>query len=278
MVSVPNNVEEIVSGVVEGVNVGGIDLSRFIKAALILVIGMIAIRIVMKIVDRALKRASNIGAIGGYLRSVLRVVLWIIVLLIAVDAIGVPVTSLVALLSVAALAVSLALQNTLANVASGILLLVSKPMEVGDYVEVDGVSGTVEIIGLAYSTLATPDNKEIFMPNSQISAAKIVNYTRLGKRRVDWTFTASYDAPTETVKTAIREVLDKYPQILSDSETVIYVSNYGASSIEYVVRAWTASADYWTVYYGVMEDVRDSFQRHNVEMTYDHLNVHVVNK
>ncbi len=274
----PSNVEEIVSGVVKDVNVGGIDFSRFIKAAAILVIGMITIRILMKIVDRALKRANNIGVIGGYLRSVLKVILWVIVLLVVVDAIGVPVTSLVALLSVAALAISLALQNTLANVASGIMLLVAKPMEAGDYVEVDGVGGTVEIIGLAYSTLATPDNKEIFMPNSQISAAKIVNYTRLGKRRVDWSFTASYDAPTETVKTAISEVLEKYPQILPDPAPVIYVSNYGASSIEYVVRVWTASADYWPVYYGVMEDVRAAFQRHNVEMTYDHLNVHLLNQ
>lgn len=143
------------------------------------------------------------------------------------------------------------LQNTLSNLAGGIMILVSKPFEVGDYVEADGVGGTVISIGLAYSTLATVDNKEIFIPNSQVAAAKIINYTKLGKRRVELTFSASYDAPTETVKQALGEVLAQFPQILEDPAPSIWISKYGASSIEYVVRVWTAAGDYWDVYYGV---------------------------
>ena len=185
---------------------------------------------------------------------------------------------MIALFSVAGLAVSLALQNTLSNLAGGVMLLVTKPFEVGDFVETNGVSGTVEAIGLAYSKLATVDNKEIFIPNSEISSAKIINYTRLGTRRVDLTFSASYDAPTQTVKKAINEVLAQFPQIMQEPAPVIFLSNYGASSIEYVVRVWTAGADYWDVYFGVMEGVRESFRRNGVEMTYDHLNVHVVEK
>lgn len=148
---------------------------------------------------------------------------------------------MIALLSVAGLAISLALQNTLSNLAGGIMILVSKPFEVGDYVEADGVGGTVISIGLAYSTLATVDNKEIFIPNSQVAAAKIINYTKLGKRRVELTFSASYDAPTETVKQALGEVLAQFPQILEDPAPSIWISKYGASSIEYVVRVWTAA-------------------------------------
>ena len=182
------------------------------------------------------------------------------------------------LLSVAGLAISLALQNTLSNLAGGIMILVSKPFEVGDYVEADGVGGTVISIGLAYSTLATVDNKEIFIPNSQVAAAKIINYTKLGKRRVELTFSASYDAPTETVKQALGEVLAQFPQILEDPAPSIWISKYGASSIEYVVRVWTAAGDYWDVYYGVMEGVRPAFQRHGIQMTYDHLNVHLLEK
>lgn len=133
-------------------------------------------------------------------------------------------------------------------------------------------------IGLAYSTLATVDNKEIFIPNSQVAAAKIINYTKLGKRRVELTFSASYDAPTETVKQALGEVLAQFPQILEDPAPSIWISKYGASSIEYVVRVWTAAGDYWDVYYGVMEGVRPAFQRHGIQMTYDHLNVHLLEK
>ena len=172
----------------------------------------------------------------------------------------------------------MALQNTLSNLAGGIMILVSKPFEVGDYVEADGVGGTVISIGLAYSTLATVDNKEIFIPNSQVAAAKIINYTKLGKRRVELTFSASYDAPTETVKQALGEVLAQFPQILEDPAPSIWISKYGASSIEYVVRVWTAAGDYWDVYYGVMEGVRPAFQRHGIQMTYDHLNVHLLEK
>jgi small conductance mechanosensitive channel len=136
----------------------------------------------------------------------------------------------------------------------------------------------VTAIDLCYCSFATPDNKEIYIPNSQISAARIINYNRLGRRRIDLNFTASYDAPTETVKTAIREVLDGLPQILSDPAPAIWLSEYQSSSIQYVVRVWVAAADYWDVYYGITEGVRESFDRHNVEMTYDHLNVHVLNK
>ena len=124
----------------------------------------------------------------------------------------------------------------------------------------------------------TIDGKEIFVPNSQLSGTKIVNYTVLGRRRVDLNFTASYDAPTATVKQAIGEVLEDIPQIITDPPPEIHLSDYQASSIQYVVRAWTTAADYWTVYYAIQEGVREAFDRHGVEMTYDHLNVHILDR
>ena len=116
----------------------------------------------------------------------------------------------------------------------------------------------------------------VFCIFKNISAAKIINYTALGSRRVDMNFTASYDAPTQTVKRAIQEVLDTIPQIQNDPAPVIYLSEYQSSSIQYVVRAWTAAGEYWDVYFAILEGVRESFARHGVEMTYDHLNVHIV--
>ncbi len=272
------NTDELVSGVVEALDPKAMNLNTVLRVAVIILAGLIVIRILMKIVDRTLERSKSVSSIQGYIRSVVKIALWFILVLIIADCVGVPVTSLIALLSVAGLAVSLALQNTLSNLAGGIMLLVSKPFEVGDYVEADGISGTVEAVGLSYSTLATPDNKEIFIPNSQIAQAKIINYNRLGRRRLELTFSASYDAPTQTVKTAIQEVLDQYSQILDEPAPAIWIAKYGSSSIDYVVRAWVPSQDYWDVYYGVMEGVRPAFDRHGVEMTYDHLNVHMVEK
>ncbi len=186
--------EELVSGVLEGLKLNALDLSALFRTALLILAGVVVIRVLLRIVDRMLSRSQNLGSVGGYIRSVVRIALWFLLVLVVADSLGIPVASMIALLSVAGLAISLALQNTLSNLAGGIMILVSKPFEVGDYVEADGVGGTVISIGLAYSTLATVDNKEIFIPNSQVAAAKIINYTKLGKRRVELTFSASYDA------------------------------------------------------------------------------------
>ena len=266
------------NAILSGVTVGAITFSGVLRALFLLLIGLIVIRILMNIVDKMLDRSQKLVSLRVYIRSAIRVLLWFLLILMIADAIGIDVTSLIALLSVAGLAVSLALQNTLSNLAGGIMVLLSKPFEVGDYIESEGLSGTVAGVDLAYTTIQTVDNKEIFIPNSQISAAKIINYNRLGKRRVDLNFSASYESPTATVKHAIQEVLDTLPQIMNDPAPVIYLTEYQASSIEYTVRVWTSAADYWDVYFAIQEGVRESFARNNVEMTYDHLNVHLVEK
>lgn len=265
------------NAVLSGVTVGAITLGGVLKGIALILIGLLVIRIVMKVIDQMLDKASRLQSLRVYIRSVVKVLLYFVLVLTVAPAFGINVTSLIALLSVAGLAVSLALQNTLSNLAGGIMVLLSKPFEVGDYVESEGVSGTVTGVDLAYTTIVTVDNKEVFVPNSHISAAKITNYNRLGKRRVDLNFTASYDAPTATVKKAIQEVVDAQGAlILSDPAPAILLSEYQASSIQYTVRVWVDAADYWTVYGGINEGVRESFARHNVEMTYEHVNVHLV--
>lgn len=268
------NIQELL----KEVTVLNLTFGTVLRALVIVLLGGIVIRIVMKLVDRMLDRSKALVSLRRYIRSVVKVGLWFLVALMAAEEVGIPTTSLIALFSVAGLAVSLALQNTLSNLAGGITLLVTKPFQVGDYVEADGVSGTISAVDLAYTTFITVDNKEIFVPNSQLSSTKIMNYTATGKRRAELTFTASYDAPTQTVKEAIREAVDAIPQILADPEPVIWLSEYQSSSIQYVVRVWAATEDYWTVYYTLLEGVRESFARHGVEMTYDHLNVHLVDE
>ena len=152
---------------------------------LLLALGMLLIRVILRLCDRAFDRSERLAPFRTYLRSTLRAVLYILLALAVLGSIGVEITSFVALLSVAGLAVSLSLQNTLSNVAGGVMLLISKPFTVGDYVSCDGIEGAVRAVDLAYTTFTTVDNKEIFVPNSQIVAAKIVNYNALGRRRVD---------------------------------------------------------------------------------------------
>ena len=272
------NVDEALSDLGVKVNLGALTLNKVVHVLLLALIGVVIIRVILKVLDGMLARTKSLKSLSRYIRGVAKIAMAFILVLMLAEDVGIHTTSLVAMLSVAGLAVSLALQNTLSNVAGGIMLLATTPFRVGNYVEADGVSGTVRAIDLSYTTIVTLDGKEIFMPNSQLAGTKIINYTALGRRRVDLNFTASYDAPTATVKQAIGEVLEGIPQILADPAPEIHISDYQASSIQYIVRAWTAAADYWTVYYAIQEDVRDAFDRHGVEMTYDHLNVHILDR
>ena len=272
------NVDETLSDLGVKVNLGALTLDKVVHVLLLILVGVVVIRVVLKLLDRVLARSKSLKSLSHYIHSVAKISMAFILVLMVAEDMGIHTTSLVAMLSVAGLAVSLALQNTLSNVAGGIMLLVTTPFQVGDYVEADGVSGTVHAIDLSYTAILTIDGKEIFVPNSQLSGTKIVNYTILGRRRVDLNFTASYDAPTATVKRAIGEVLEDIPQIITDPAPEIHLSDYQASSIQYVVRAWTTAADYWTVYYAIQEGVREAFDRHGVEMTYDHLNVHILDR
>jgi len=271
-------VEEVLKTVGRTVGIPDLTLGGLLRVAMMVLLGILAIRLLMKMVDRVLERSKSVAAIKPYIHTAVNIFLWVLLALMLAGTLDVDVTSIIAMLSVAGLAGSMALQNTLSNLAGGLVLLVTKPFVVGDYVEADGVSGTIAAVDMSYTTFVTPDNKEIFVPNSQLSATKITNYNRLGRRRMDVTFTASYDAPTAQVRSAIEEALAAIPGILDDPAPMVYLSEYQSSSIEYLTRLWTAADDYWTVYYALLEGVRESFARHGVEMTYDHLNVHIVEK
>ena len=270
--------QEVLNVVAKAVGLKELTLGSVFRVVLLILIGYLVIRMIMRVVDRLLERSKSMVDIRVYISSGVKVFLWFLLALMIAGSLNIDVTSVIAMLSVAGLAVSLALQNTLSNLAGGLQILVSKPFVVGDYIDADGTAGTVAEIGLAYTKLTTPDAKRISVPNNQLAAAKVINYTNEDGRRVDLVFSASYDAPTETVKAAIREVVDAIPAIRQDPKPVIWINAYGASSIDYVVRAWTTTEDYWDVYNRLMEEVRESFARHGVEMTYNHLNVHLLEK
>lgn len=253
--------------------VGDISLSKLISAVLLLIICTFCIKLLMKTVQNMLSRSKVEKTIHTIVLSFTKILLIFLAIMLVAGSLGIDTSSLLAILSVAGLAASLALQDSLSNLASGVVILLSKPFKDGDYVTVGGFSGTVQEIGITYTKLLTVDNQAILVPNRTITASSIANYSAEENRRLDLTFTASYDAPTETVKAALAKAVD-IPQVLKDQPVFIRVSKYGDSSIEYTVRVWVRNGDYWDAHFEIMERVRDCFQAHGVEMTYPHLNIH----
>ena len=253
-----------------------VSVTMIIKVLFTILVCLVAVKVICGIITRVLEKSRLESTLSNFIKSILRVVIYFVAVLIVLSTLGVDVTSLVALLSVAGLAVSLALQNTLANLAGGIQLLLTKPFAAGNFVEAGANSGTVHQIGLAYTVLVTPDNKVIHVPNSDIAAARIINYNGRETRRVELKVTASYDAPIQTVKDTVMKLVQGDERIHGEPEPFLRVSNYGNSSIEYTLRVWCTAEDYWDVYFDLMDNMKPAFDAAGIEMTYDHLNVHVV--
>ena len=249
-------------------------VERILPFVLVMVVGIILIKIILRIVNKALENSKLEKAAYSLIRSLIRVVLYLLLGLIAAATLGIDVTGVIALASVLTLAVSLSVQNALTNIIGGFTLLYTKPFKSGDFVEIAGESGTVEEIGMSYTKLITADNKVVYIPNSAVVAADIVNFTVSGTRRVDLTISASYDTPTEKVITALHEAA-KVPGAFNDPAPFASVNKYGDSAIEYVLRVWTTAEAYWDVNFAVNEKIRETFRENGIEMTYPHLNVHL---
>ena len=256
--------------------VNGLSLWNVVRIVALIVACVVVSRLIMMVLNRFLKRDHLDRSLHTVIRSLVRILLIFISILIVADAIGIPVTSLLAVLSIAGLALSLAVQGVLSNLAGGNMLLWAKPFQVGDTVEVDGMLGQVKDITLVYTKLLTPDNKVVYLTNKAVSEAKLVNITGGEIRRVELTISASYDSPVEEVKAAIQRGIRAVPKALDTPEPLARVANFGASAIEYHVRVWCASQDYWEVLYDTNERIKAAFDEACVEMTYDHLHVHMV--
>ena len=249
-------------------------LHTILPTLLIFVIGVVIIRIIMGLVKKLLAKSKLEKAAHSLIHTAISTVLYILLALIAASSLGIDVTGIIALASVLTLAISLSVQNALTNVISGFTLLYTKPFSSGDFVEVAGQSGSVDEIGLTYTKLATPDNKYVFIPNGAVTAAQIVNYTVLGKRRVDVSVSASYECAVSDVLEALKEA-GAVSTILQEEGVFAAVDNYGESAISYVLRVWSTADDYWTTLFAVNEKVKEVFDARGIKMTYPHLNVHL---
>ena len=256
---------------------GNFTVGKILSAVVVFVVCYLILRVLMRLFTRILSRVNMDETLRKILLAAIKLILYFLLAMVVIDTLGVSVTSLLATFSVVGLAASLAVQDSLSNLASGIMLLVTKPFKIGDYVEIDDVSGTVKMISLIHTRITTIDNKMIYVPNSKIIATKIVNYTQQEKRRVDLEISASYDAPIETVRQSLLEAVSAVG-LFSDTPAPPFaaVLSFDESSIRYVVRAWVKTEQYWDAYFALLEQIKIAFDQNGVEMTYNHLNVHMV--
>lgn len=253
---------------------GSLFFKKLMGTVLILVIGVLVIRVIMRLITAALEKSHLEKAAHSLILSLARAAMYVLLFLIAASQMGVDVSSIVALASVLTLALSLALQNMVSNLIGGFVILYTHPFHSGDYVEIAGQGGTVKEISMTYTVLATPDNRIISIPNSAVAAAQVVNYSSADSRRVELTVTASYDAPTQKVLDALVLAGTVDNALLNPAPSAVIVS-YDDSAIRYSLRIWVKPGDYWDVYFQVNQRIKDVFDQQGIEMTYPHLNVHL---
>ncbi len=248
---------------------------KLLSAALILAVGVGLIKIILSLYDNGKLKQKLDRSIAGFLRSALNIALYIVVFITALSALGVETTSFIAILSAAGLALSLAMQDSLKNLAGAISIILLKPFEVGDYIQTPDIEGTVSAIGLVYTTLNTVDNKRISVPNGLLSADKITNYSSEPQRRLDLTFSIGYEDDFAKACGLIYEIAMKNPLTLHDPAPVIRMSEHAASSINITCRLWVDNQNYWTLKFDMLEQVKQAFDEHHINIPYQQLQLHI---
>ncbi|WMX13325.1 MULTISPECIES: mechanosensitive ion channel family protein [unclassified Aureispira] len=245
-------------------------------AILVWIVGTIVINQVVKVITNAMQRAKMDASLRPFLISMIGTLLKVLLMLAVASTLGMEVTSFVAILSAAAFAVGMALQGGLANFAGGVMILVFKPFKIGDVIISQGFTGKVREIQIFNTILVTPDNQVIILPNGPVSNGPIQNITMEPTRRVDMTFGIGYGDDIQKAKEVIDQVLKSCPHITDHSKTAVFVSSLGDSSVNFAVRPWAATADYWAVHSYMQENIKLEFDRNNIGIPYPTMDVNVL--
>lgn len=248
-----------------------------VLAIICAIVGFILIKVLLKVIGHGLKRSDMDGIAAGFLRSVIKIVLYVLLAVIILSLLHVPMDSIVAVIVSSSMAVALALKDSLANVAGGFILSFAKPIKAGDTIEIDGSKGKVESVGILYTKIVTADNISVFVPNGAASSSKIINYTDKGTRRVDLRFTVDYENDIDVAKNAILEAAASFSEIHTDPAPSVRVSAHQDSAVELLLLVWTDTDDYWTVYHGLLEQVKKSFDAAGIVIPYPQLEIHQSN-
>lgn len=263
------------------VSVRSVGLAFVVKVVIALVILFVG-RIVARLVTKGLRNFMQLREVDKILESFLcNLVYWtlmVFIIIAAINQIGLQTTSLIAVMGVAGLAVGLALQGSLANFAAGVLIVVFRPYRAGDYVEAAGIAGSVLQVQILTTILKTPDNKRIIVPNSQIMSSIITNYSANETRRIDMTVGVGYGDDLDNVRRTLQELVDGDDRILKDPECVIAVSELGDSSVNFVLRPWVKTEDYWGVRFDLTEAIKKRFDKEGISIPFPQQDVHIYNE
>lgn len=242
-------------------------------ALVVLIVGCIIVKRVVKNIEngKLFKRVNK--TVRTFLRHLIAVALYAVIAVAIVAILGFDMSAFSALIASCGLTVGLALQGGLSNIAGGIMLVIFKPFEIGDYVESSGTEGTVVDIGLFYSTLTTPDNKKVVVPNGTISNNVIINYSAHDTRRIDFDFSIAYSADIDTARKVLYACAKADEKILNDPAPAVMIASHNESAITIKLRVWVKNEDYWDVYFPMYEQVKRSFDEYGIEIPYPHLNV-----
>lgn len=258
----------------------GLNLPTILAAVVIFLIGYVLIKWAAKLLDKLLERNNKLdSSIRAIIVNVCRILLLFLLILTCADKLGLPTDSIITLLGTFGLAFSLAMQNSLSNLAGGLFILGSKPFETGDYVSVAGAEGTVSQIGFIHTALTTVDNKVIHVPNSTITGSVVTNFSQCATRRVDITIPVSYDCSLEQAKSVIEGVIAADSRVLREPDApFVRVWNLGASAVEIMVRVWCSGSDYWELRSSLLENIKNRLDKEGINIPYSQLDVHVIEK
>lgn len=248
---------------------------KLIAAILAFIVGKIVVKAIMKAIKKSKFIEKSETTVAHFFINFLNIALNIVLVVIVIGILGIPMASVITVIASAGVAVGLALQGSLSNLAGGIMILVFKPFKIDNFVEVAGCSGTVLDIGIFYTVLKTPDNKEITIPNGTVMGSTITNYSVHDTRRVDFTFSVAYGTDVEKVKTVLLNEADKHTLVLKDPAPFARLSVQNASSLDFVLRVWVNSGDYWTVNFDLLEAINARFVAEGIEIPFNQLDVHI---
>ncbi|MEL7297662.1 MAG: mechanosensitive ion channel domain-containing protein [Pseudomonadota bacterium] len=254
----------------------GVDFGlRLASAIAVFIIGRIIVRIVLSGLRKLMHRIDLDETLEQFIVNIVSVLLTLIVIIAALDRLGVEMTSLVAIMGAAGLAVGLALQGSLANFAAGVLIIFFKPYRTGDYIEAAGVAGSVDQVTIFNTILTTPDNRKIVVPNSNVTNGAITNFSAMDTRRIDLVIGVGYDDDLRLAREVLQKVIDAETRILKDPGTTIAVSELGASSVDFVVRPWVKTSEYWPVRFALTENIKLALDEAGISIPYPQRDVHI---
>ena len=244
-------------------------------AIIILVVGFKLIKLIIKILNKSKGFNKLERSVQTFLKSFISIALKIILFIIAAGVIGIPMTSLITILGSAGIAIGLALQGGLSNIAGGLMILIFKPYKVGDYISYEGTEGTVLDISMFYTKLTTVDNKIVTIPNSNISSSVVIDYTANKKRRIDLDFSVDYKSDIEKVKKVLKDVISEQELVLKDEDIIIWMTKHDDSAIIFSTYSWVKTSDYLKCKASILEDVKKAFDKNNISIPYPQVDVHL---